>query len=64
MAKAHHSPRPPAPTRYTFTFLLRTKDEALKAYKTFESWALTQKHCGNPGFAFGPRGRVSERRIR
>jgi hypothetical protein len=32
-------------TRYTFIFLLRTKDEALEAYKTFESWALTQQHC-------------------
>ena len=32
-------------TRYTFTFLLRTKDKALEAYKTFEAWALTQQHC-------------------
>jgi transposase InsO family protein len=32
-------------TRYTVTFLLRTKDEAFEAYKSFEAWALTQDHC-------------------
>ena len=32
-------------TRYTTTFLLRTKDEALEAYKMFEAWAVTQHHC-------------------
>lgn len=32
-------------TRYTVTFLLRTKDEALEAYKSFEAWATTQHHC-------------------
>ena len=32
-------------TRYTICFLLRTKDEALEAYKSFEAWALTQEHC-------------------
>jgi transposase InsO family protein len=32
-------------TRYTLTFLLRTKDEALEAYKAFESWVITQDHC-------------------
>jgi hypothetical protein len=32
-------------TRYTLTFLLHTKDEALKAYKAFESWVITQDHC-------------------
>ena len=32
-------------TRYTVTFLMRTKDEALEAYKSFEAWALTQQHC-------------------
>jgi len=24
---------------------MRTKDEALEAYKTFEAWATTQHHC-------------------
>jgi transposase InsO family protein len=32
-------------TRYTTTFLLCTKDEALEAYKMFEAWAVTQHHC-------------------
>ena len=32
-------------TRYTTTFLLRTKDEALDAYKMYEAWAVTQHHC-------------------
>jgi len=32
-------------TRYTITYLLRTKDEALEAYKLFEAWAITQGHC-------------------
>jgi transposase InsO family protein len=32
-------------TRYTVTYLLRTKDEALEAYKSFEAWAITQGHC-------------------
>jgi hypothetical protein len=32
-------------TRYTVTFLMRTKDEALEAYKSFEAWALMQQHC-------------------
>ena len=32
-------------TRYTVTYLLRTKDEALEAYKLFEVWAITQQHC-------------------
>jgi transposase InsO family protein len=32
-------------TRYTVTYLLRTKDEALEAYKSFEAWANTQQHC-------------------
>jgi hypothetical protein len=30
---------------YTITFLMHTKDEALKAYKSFEAWALMQQHC-------------------
>ena len=32
-------------TRYTVTYLLRTKDEALDTYKSFEAWANTQQHC-------------------
>ena len=32
-------------TRYTVCFLLRTKDQALGAYKSFEAWALNQQHC-------------------
>ena len=32
-------------TRFTVIFLIRTKDEALEAYKTFEAWVLTQQHC-------------------
>src|ERR1700722_1080751 len=32
-------------TRYTVCFLLRTKDGAFEAYKSFEAWALTQDHC-------------------
>src|SRR6266702_2850332 len=32
-------------TRYTVTYILRTKAEALGAYKAFEAWALAQQHC-------------------
>ncbi len=32
-------------TRYTVTYLLCTKVEALGAYKAFEAWALAQQHC-------------------
>ena len=32
-------------TRYTVIYLMRTKDEVLKTYKPFESWATTQQHC-------------------
>ena len=32
-------------TRYTITYPLRSKDEALEAYKSFEAWATTQHHC-------------------
>jgi len=32
-------------TRFTTFYLMRTKDEALAAYKSFEAWALTQGHC-------------------
>ena len=32
-------------TRYTVTYLLRTKDEALNAYKSFKAWANMQQHC-------------------
>src|SRR5258708_37735389 len=31
--------------RYTVTFLMCTKDEALGAYKSYEAWATTQQHC-------------------
>jgi hypothetical protein len=31
-------------TRYTMTFLMRTKDKALEAYKSYEAWALAQQH--------------------
>ena len=34
-------------TRYTVCFLLRTKDQALGAYKSFEAWALNQQHCNS-----------------
>ena len=30
---------------YTVTYLLRTKDRAFEAYKSFEAWATTQQHC-------------------
>jgi hypothetical protein len=29
---------------FTITYLMRTKDQALEAYKSFEAWALTQGH--------------------
>jgi hypothetical protein len=32
-------------TRFTITYLMRTKDVALEAYKSFEAWAITQGHC-------------------
>jgi transposase InsO family protein len=32
-------------TQYPVTYLLRTKDEALEAYKSFEAWAIAQQHC-------------------
>jgi transposase InsO family protein len=32
-------------TRFTIVYLLRTKDEVLETYKSFEAWALTQQHC-------------------
>jgi hypothetical protein len=32
-------------TRFTVIFLIRTKDKAFAAYKTFEAWVLTQQHC-------------------
>src|SRR6266702_1065200 len=31
-------------TRYTVTYILRTKAKALGAYKAFEAWALAQQH--------------------
>ena len=32
-------------THFTIDYLMRTKDEALAAYKSFEAWALVQGHC-------------------
>ena len=32
-------------THFTTFYLMRTKDEVLAAYKSFEDWALTQGHC-------------------
>jgi len=32
-------------TCFTTFDLMRTKDEVLAAYKSFEDWALTQGHC-------------------
>jgi transposase InsO family protein len=32
-------------TRFTIIYLLCIKDKALDAYKSYESWALTQQHC-------------------
>jgi transposase InsO family protein len=32
-------------TRFTITYMIRTKDEALQSYKSFEAWAMTQHHC-------------------
>ena len=32
-------------TRYTVTYLLPTKADALDAYRRFEAWALAQQHC-------------------
>ena len=32
-------------TCFTVIYLLKTKDEVLAAYKSFEAWALTQQHC-------------------
>lgn len=31
--------------RYFITYLMRTKDVALGAYKSFEAWGITQGHC-------------------
>src|SRR5260370_21878230 len=31
--------------RYTITFLMCTKDEALGAYKSYKAWATMQQHC-------------------
>ena len=32
-------------TRYTLTYLLPVKSNALTVYKHFEAWAVTQSHC-------------------
>jgi hypothetical protein len=34
-------------TRYTVVYLLRTKDQVLKSYKSFKAWAITQQHCNS-----------------
>jgi len=32
-------------THYTVMYLLKTKDQVLKSYKSFEAWAIAQQHC-------------------
>ena len=32
-------------TCYTIVYLLKTKDQVLKSYKSFEAWAIAQQHC-------------------
>ena len=32
-------------THYTIVYLLKTKDQVLKSYKSFEAWAIAQQHC-------------------
>ena len=32
-------------TRYTIVYLLKTKDQVLKSYKSYEAWAIAQQHC-------------------
>ena len=32
-------------TRFTVIYLLRSKNEVLESYKSFEAWVLTQQHC-------------------
>jgi len=32
-------------TRYTVVYLLKTKDQVLKSYKSYEAWAIAQQHC-------------------
>ena len=32
-------------TRYTVMYLLKTKDQVLEAYKSFEAWATAQQYC-------------------
>jgi transposase InsO family protein len=34
-------------TCYTVVYLLRTKDQVLKSYKSFEAWAIAQQHCNS-----------------
>ena len=32
-------------TCYTIVYLLKTKDQVLKSYKSFKAWAIAQQHC-------------------
>jgi len=32
-------------TCYTVVYMLKTKDQVLKSYKSFEAWAIAQQHC-------------------
>jgi len=32
-------------TCYTIMYLLKTKDQVLKSYKSYEAWAIAQQHC-------------------
>jgi len=32
-------------TCYTVVYLLKTKDQVLKSYKSYEAWAIAQQHC-------------------
>ena len=32
-------------TRYTVMYLLKTKDQVLKSYKSYKAWAIAQQHC-------------------
>jgi hypothetical protein len=34
-------------THYTIVYLLRTKDQVLKSYKSFKAWAIAQQHCNS-----------------
>ena len=32
-------------THYTIIYMLKTKDQVLKSYKSFKAWAIAQQHC-------------------